>query len=482
MVSNTGVSELRALVDILQSTVDKLDETMASRGQTYPSLDDLYSIESEAPRSSPDVLALCDVLVSAAGQLIAAARPTPTSSLLTSLQYQTSACLRAVIRAHAAEVIREAGPKGLHISQIAKPTNMDPSKLARTLRLLATNHIFKEVAPDVFAHTRISSVLDTGKSLSEILEDPEAKHDGTSGMPALFEQLSDYSMKAAAYMPETLLDPSSAATGKTAFNRAYKTELSSFEWLRQPENAYIHRRFNMAMEGIAKMSVPWEALEGFDWRMLPEKSLVVDIGGGVGSQTLTLAKKFPLLNFVIQDTEATQPNAEKYWATRFPEAIFSGRVQYQVHNFFEPQPISSPAVYYLKNVLHDWSDNHCTAILRHLRDSAGPETKLVIQENIMEYVCGDSSLTGPGVSISSETEAHLPPLLPNAGQASMFTYYVDFVMMNTHGGVERTLPHFCELLADSGWKAVSLYKGPPGGRGKIIAIPQRVGVQVSGML
>ena len=50
---------------------------------------------------------------------------------------------------------------------------------------------------------------------------------------------------------------------------------------------------------------------GFDWLSLPEKSLVVDVGGGVGSQTLMLAKKFPQLNFVIQDTEATQPNAEK---------------------------------------------------------------------------------------------------------------------------------------------------------------------------
>lgn len=50
---------------------------------------------------------------------------------------------------------------------------------------------------------------------------------------------------------------------------------------------------------------------GFDWKALPEKALVVDVGGGVGSQTLTLAKKFSHLNFVIQDTDATQPNAEK---------------------------------------------------------------------------------------------------------------------------------------------------------------------------
>ena len=82
----------------------------------------------------------------------------------------------------------------------------------------------------------------------------------------------------------------------------------------------------------------------------------------------------------------------------------------------------------MKNVLHDWSDNHCISILRHLRDSAGPDTKLVIQENVMEYACQDSPLTNQGVSVSSATQAHPAPLLPNAGQAALFTYYIDFVV------------------------------------------------------
>ena len=40
---------------------------------------------------------------------------------------------------------------------------------ARVLRLLATNHIFKEVSPDVFANNRLSSVLDAGKVVEELL-------------------------------------------------------------------------------------------------------------------------------------------------------------------------------------------------------------------------------------------------------------------------------------------------------------------------
>lgn len=73
------------------------------------------------------------------------------------------------------------------------------------MRFLATQHVYKELRPDVFTNTRLSSVLDTGKSVEHILKkyvvsavhpnvegtsltmtsSPSAKHDDTSGFPAL---------------------------------------------------------------------------------------------------------------------------------------------------------------------------------------------------------------------------------------------------------------------------------------------------------
>ena len=79
--------------------------------------------------------------------------------------------------------------------------------LARILRLLATNHIFTEVSPDVFTNNRLSSVLDTGKSVEELLTrlastfggssiniefiigSPESKHIGTHGMTSIIEHM-----------------------------------------------------------------------------------------------------------------------------------------------------------------------------------------------------------------------------------------------------------------------------------------------------
>lgn len=39
---------------------------------------------------------------------------------------------------------------------------------ARVLRLLATHHIFVEPSPDVFKNNRLSSLMDTTKSVEDI--------------------------------------------------------------------------------------------------------------------------------------------------------------------------------------------------------------------------------------------------------------------------------------------------------------------------
>ncbi len=42
---------------------------------------------------------------------------------------------------------------------------------------------------------------------------------------------------------------------------------------------------------------------GYDWKSLPANALVVDVGGGIGAASLSLAKEFPHLKFVIQDRQ-----------------------------------------------------------------------------------------------------------------------------------------------------------------------------------
>ena len=44
-----------------------------------------------------------------------------------------------------------------------------------------------------------------------------------------------------------------------------------------------------------------ECSEGFEWGNLPADSLVVDVGGGIGTVTMNLAEKHKHLRYVVQD-------------------------------------------------------------------------------------------------------------------------------------------------------------------------------------
>ena len=48
-----------------------------------------------------------------------------------------------------------------------------------------------------------------------------------------------------------------------------------------------------------------------DWSKLDPGSLVVDVGGGVGSQSLALSKVFPDLKFIVQDRDKIIEDARK---------------------------------------------------------------------------------------------------------------------------------------------------------------------------
>ena len=85
---------------------------------------------------------------------------------------------------------------------------------------------------------------------------------------------------------------------------------------------------------------------GFGWADFRDNALVVDVGGGIGSQTMTLAQHYPRLRFIVQDRHevlkeavavcyfpwSMKPLADhepKYWSARLPGAIEEGRVTLQ---------------------------------------------------------------------------------------------------------------------------------------------------------
>ncbi|KAJ7455082.1 S-adenosyl-L-methionine-dependent methyltransferase [Mycena latifolia] len=470
------ITELKALADIINKSIATIETSMKENSLTYPSPVAFFSPQSEAGRNLPEVQTAGSNIVAAASQIISVVRSVnfsvPGGRFIES-QFHVPTALRIALMTHTAEILRDAGPQGKHVKDIAKPTNVDPAKLARVLRLLATNHVFIEIAPDVFASNRLSSMFDTGKNIDEIMAKPDKKYEGTVAFGALLEHFTDDVFTPSAVLPDVIVDPQAGHSNdptKTAFNRAFKTDLPFFEWYDLPEQTHRMARFGIAMDGGSRLAVPDTIIQGFNWNDYPEGSLVVDVGGGIGSQCISLAKHYPQLSFAIQDRAPVIQKGVEFWTKERPNYIESGKVSLEAHDFFAPQPTRKVSVFLAQMILHDWSDEYCLKILRLLHAAADKSTKLLIVDNIVEYACNETSTKNiPGA------EKALPPapLLPNMGHANTVAYYSDFTMMTLLNGQERTLLQVQGLLKQTGLKLVEVYYGGPFavGQSKAIAVP-----------
>lgn len=470
------LAELKSLANIIQSSVDNIEEVVNANAFVLPSPNVPFSLRSEGPHMHPSIQSAGSLITSAAAQLMTLVRPAPLVVFDVVMQFHVSTAIRTAVSTHVAEILRDAGPEGLHAREIAKPTGVHPAKLSRVLRLLATNNIFIEVSPDVFANNRLSTVLDTGKPVEELISNPESKYIGTLGMTTLIGHILDEVFKSSSYLTETLLDPEFAhATEptKTALNKAFGFEGDMWSWFEKPDNKLRLARFGAAMVSVANMTPEDAILEGYAWETLPPNSLVVDVGGGVGSQSLTLARRHPNLRFVVQDRDAVISDANEYWKKNMPDALDSGRVKLLGLSFFDPQPPREEdiTVFLLCRVLHDWSDEYCIKILKHLRAAAGQKTQLVISEQHIACACDE-----PATHETPGAELPIPPkpLLPNMGRAGSTAHATDAVMLGLFNGQERTITALRSLLDEAGWNLVAVHHDTPSVARfqKAIAVPK----------
>lgn len=161
-------------------------------------------------------------------------------------------------------------------------------------------------------------------------------------------------------------------------------------------------------------------VHGFNWAALGE-GLVVDVGGGNGHIEVGIARDVPEgLKFLIQDLEANQAAA----LALIKQHNVEDRVQFQVHDFFTPQPADlQPKAYILSRILHDWSDADAIKLLRTLIPAMEQGAKLFVSERILPDRPGELPL-------------HTEQLLR----------MTDILMFTLHGAQERTESDFAALF------------------------------------
>jgi hypothetical protein len=229
---------------------------------------------------------------------------------------------------------------------LAASCGADGDALFRLLRGLASLGIFQETAPRRFALTPLAELLGS---------------DHPQSLRQLTRMLGEEHYLSWANLMH------SVRTGENAFRHRYGC--SVFQWYeRNPERGAI---FDGAMGDLSRPHSE-ALLAAFDCSAIGQ---LVDVGGGRGELMMTVLRANPRLRGVVFD----QPHVLE--PVTVP-ADLDGRLKLVGGDFFASAPAGADA-YLLKHILHDWDDDACRTILRHIRSAMAPGGRVLILEQVI---------------------------------------------------------------------------------------------------
>jgi len=188
-------------------------------------------------------------------------------------------------------------------------------------------------------------------------------------------------------------------------------------------------------------------------------TILVDVGGGIGSLAEILLPAVPDLRFVIEDLEPVVTLANEVASPSMKNWIREGKVRFQVHDCFTPHPHSlNGAVFILKNMIHNYPDSKAIEMLTAIRPSE--PSKLLIIDRLVNPLfrteAADIRDSGvyKGFQISQDSNV-VEGVVPTSSQGIPTMY--DLVMGSLHGGRTRMLEEWRKLLLDGGFRLSKVY-------------------------
>ncbi|TDZ40854.1 O-methyltransferase aurJ [Colletotrichum trifolii] len=282
--------------------------------------------------------------------------------------YQELTCVRWLVDLDVLHHLPATG--SVSYPALAAEAGVPLKHLKGVARMAVVNGFLEEPVPGRVAHSRASSLL--------------ARDDNFMSWA---RWMTNYSMPVAyRFADATRRWGDTDAKDQTAFNLALDTADPFFDHVRK--NAELTSVFSAYMRNVTA-SRSWSlahAVDGFDWGSLPAGATVVDVGGSHGQLAAHVAKRFPRLDFVVQDLPETVAAArDAFEADDTLDAAVKSRIRFVSHDFFTAQPVVDADVYFLRMIIHDWPDRDARVILEHLRRvlEGRPSARVVIMDTLL---------------------------------------------------------------------------------------------------
>jgi hypothetical protein len=233
------------------------------------------------------------------------------------------------------------------IDDLAASRAVLPQPLIRILRALAAFGIFTVTPDGAVAHSPRSRLLRTD-------------------VPNSLHYAARFWTAPGSWGAWGMLD--AAMTGGVPHRAAWNTD--RFTYLRQhPEEA---RAFDAMMANFpdnrhASIAAAYD---------FSRANLIADIGGGNGAALRHILKRFSEPRGIVFDRVDVV-------AALTSDDLIHGRITSEGGSFFDRVPTGAD-IYMLIRVLHDWPDEDCVRILNKCRAAMGPDSVLLLGEEILE--------------------------------------------------------------------------------------------------
>jgi C-methyltransferase len=293
--------------------------------------------------------------------------------------FVASRCLHVIA---ALGVADEIGDDPVSTPELASRCGANADALGRMLRLMATHGIF-EGDDGGFRHTPASRLLCSDHPMSMRAL---AAMMGLPVFAATFARLEH-----------------SARTGSPAVDTVEPEGV----WAYLQDHPDEARTFGLAMTAKAAADIA-AVLAAYDFSRF---ATIADIGGGRGHLLRAILDAAPAAGGVLVDRPQVIEDLD----------VEHDRLTPYAGDFFV-DPLPAADAYVLMDVLHDWPDAECVAILRAIRAAAGTGARILVIEN----------------------------LLPDNGTDPQ-AQSLDIIMLAMTGGRQRTAQRFGELFTSCGF-------------------------------